>query len=280
MKSIAGRRRLVHMVIYTILIVLALSMAFPYYWMVVTTFKTSQEVYSGELRLFPSKFSIEVYEKVLSSKEIPILRFFANSMLISLGSMVISVGCSILAAFSLSRFKVPGGFFFNLLILSTMMVPGEVVIVGIFMVIRNFKMIDTYQGVILPLSVYAVIFMVLYTYMKQIPRELDESAFIDGANHWQVMSRIIVPISIPVIYSAILLAFLHAWQNFTIPYILTLSHEKYPLAVGALFTESQLYATMQETLSVSTLLTIPVLILFILTQRFVFSGITAGSVKG
>ena len=78
MKSIAGRRRIVHIVIYTILVFLALSMAFPYYWMVVTTFKTPQEVYSGELRLFPSKFSIEVYKKVLSSKEIPILRFFCQ----------------------------------------------------------------------------------------------------------------------------------------------------------------------------------------------------------
>jgi ABC-type glycerol-3-phosphate transport system permease component len=97
---------------------------------------------------------------------------------------------------------------------------------------------------------------------------------------WQILFRIIIPISRPAIYSATLLAFLHAWQNFTIPYILTMSQEMYPLSVGALFTESTLYATMQETLSLTTILTIPTLILFVLTQRFVFSGITSGAVKG
>jgi multiple sugar transport system permease protein len=92
--------------------------------------------------------------------------------------------------------------------------------------------------------------------------------------------HIIIPLAQPAIYSATLLAFLSAWQNFTIPYLLTQSNNMYPLSVGALFTETTLYATMQETLSLSTILTIPTLLVFVLTQRFVFSGITTGAIKG
>ena len=92
--------------------------------------------------------------------------------------------------------------------------------------------------------------------------------------------RVILPVTRPVLLSAMLLAFLSAWQNFTIPYLLAQSNRMYPLAVGALFTESTLMATKQETLTLATILTVPTLLVFVLTQRFVFSGITAGAVKG
>ncbi len=141
-------------------------------------------------------------------------------------------------------------------------------------------MIDTYQGVILALAIHAVAFLLIYNYVLQLPRELDEAATIDGATLWQVLVLVILPLSRPAIYSATLLSFLHAWQNFTIPYLLTQSQNMYPLAVGALFTESTLYATMQDTLVLSTILTVPTLLVFVLTQRFVFGSITAGAIKG
>jgi ABC-type glycerol-3-phosphate transport system permease component len=167
-----------------------------------------------------------------------------------------------------------------LLIVATMMVPGEVVLIGMFMVVNAFQMINTYQGMILPLAVNAITFLIIYNYILQLPREIDEAALVDGARMGQILWYIIIPISQPAIYSATLLAFLSAWQNFTIPYLLTQSNAMYPLSVGALFTESTIMSTMQETLALSTILTIPTLIVFVLTQRFVFSGITTGAVKG
>jgi multiple sugar transport system permease protein len=161
-----------------------------------------------------------------------------------------------------------------------MMVPGEVVLIGMFWVVNAFNMINTYQGVILPLAVNAVIFLIIFNYMKELPRELDEAALVDGASHWQILWHVILPISLPALYSATLLMFLTAWQNFTIPYLLTQSNDMYPLSVGALFVETELFATMQQTLTLSTILTIPTLLVFIATQHFVFSGITMGAVKG
>jgi len=266
--------------IYSVLVVVSLLLAFPYFWMVITTFKPPDEVYTSEIRLLPSRFSLGVYPKLLSNPELPVARFFLNSLIISGGCTLVSVGTAVLAAYPLARRRLRGRRLAYLLIISTMMVPGEVVIIGMFSLIKSLHMINTYQGVILPLAVYAIIFLVIYNYIYQLPRELDEAAIMDGATMGQILLRIIIPISRPAIYSATLLAFLHAWQNFTIPYILTLSQEMYPLSVGALFTESTLYATMQETLSLTTILTVPTLFLFLLTQRFVFSGITSGAVKG
>ena len=161
-----------------------------------------------------------------------------------------------------------------------MMVPGEVVLIGLFRVVNALGLIDSYLGMILSLAVNAVNFLLIYNYMRALPRELDEAAMVDGAGPWQVLWRVILPVTRPVLLSATLLAFLSAWQNFTIPYLLAQSNHMYPLAVGALFTESTLMATKQETLTLATILTLPTLLVFVLTQRFVFSGITAGAVKG
>ncbi len=267
-------------VVYGILVVSAFLMAFPFYWMVITTLKPAAEVYTRHIGLIPSTLTLAMYRKLLSDPQMPVVRFFVNSVIISTGATLVSTVTAILAAYPLARRKVPGGKLAYLLIIATMMVPGEVVLIGMFLVVNAFKMINTYQGMILPLAVNAVIFLIIYNYVLQLPKEMDEAALVDGANIWQVLRHVIIPLAQPAIYSATLLAFLSAWQNFTIPYLLSQTNSMYPLSVGALFTESTLYATMQETLSLSTLLTIPTLLVFVLTQRFVFSGITTGAVKG
>jgi ABC-type glycerol-3-phosphate transport system permease component len=271
---------LAQIVTYTILIGAALVIAFPFYWMVITTVKIVDEVYTKEIILIPTQITFRIYEKLLSDPQLPVLRFFLNSIIISLGSTAVTVFTAVLAAYPLARRRVPGGRLIYLLIVATMMVPGEVVLIGMFMVVNAFQMINTYQGMILPLAVNAITFLIIYNYILQLPREIDEAALVDGARMGQILWYIIIPISQPAIYSATLLAFLSAWQNFTIPYLLTQSNAMYPLSVGALFTESTIMSTMQETLALSTILTIPTLIVFVLTQRFVFSGITTGAVKG
>jgi multiple sugar transport system permease protein len=266
--------------LYSFLIVVAIFMAFPFYWMVISTVKPENEVYSRSIQLLPSSLNFQMYAKLLSDPQLPVVRFFINSVIISVGSTLVCVATASLAAYTLSRYEIRGGRLFYFLIIATMMVPGEVVLIGMFWVVNAFDMINTYQGVILPLSVNAVIFLIIFNYMKELPRELDEAALVDGASHWQILWHVILPISLPAIYSATLLMFLTAWQNFTIPYLLTQSNDMYPLSVGALFVETELFATMQQTLTLSTILTVPTLLVFIATQHFVFSGITMGAVKG
>jgi ABC-type glycerol-3-phosphate transport system permease component len=210
----------------------------------------------------------------------PVGRFFANSLIISVASASTSVVTAALAAYPLARRKVPGGRLAYLLIVATRMVPGEVVMIGIVLLCSALRMVNTYQGMILPLAVNAVTFLIIYNYVLQLPKEIDEAAMVDGANLGQLLWHIIIPLSKPALYSAGLLAFLSVWQSFTIPYLLALSQRMYPLAVAAILTESTLYASMQETLCLATILTIPTLLVFVLAQRWVFGGITMGAVKG
>ena len=258
----------------------AVVIAFPFYWMVVTTIRPEAEAYSVALALWPSRLSFGTYAKLLTDPQLPVARFFLNSIVIAVGATVANVGTAVLAAFPLSRHVVPGGRLVYYAVIATMMVPGEVVLIGLFRVVNGLGLIDSYLGMILPLAVNAVNFLLIYNSMRALPRELDEAAMLDGAGPWQVLWRVIVPLTRPVLLSATLLSFLSAWQNFTIPYLLAQTNRMYPLAVGALFTESTLMATKQETLTLATILTVPTLVVFVLTQRFVFSGITAGAVKG
>jgi len=266
--------------VYLTLGTAAVAMAFPFYWMVVTTLRPEAEAYSVALTLWPSRASLATYWKLLSDPQLPVLRFFVNSVVIAAGATVVNVATAALAAFALSRHTVRGGTLVYYAVIATMMVPGEVVLIGLFRVVNALGLIDSYLGMILSLAVNAVNFLLIYNYMRALPRELDEAAMVDGAGPWQVLWRVILPVTRPVLLSATLLAFLSAWQNFTIPYLLAQSNQMYPLAVGALFTESTLMATKQETLTLATILTLPTLLVFVLTQRFVFSGITAGAVKG
>jgi len=274
-KDVAAR-----VAVYVTLGAAALATAFPFYWMVVTTIRPEAEAYSVALTLWPSRLSFGTYAKLLADPQLPVVRFFLNSIVIAVGATVANVGTAVLAAFPLSRHVVPGGRLVYYAVIATMMVPGEVVLIGLFRVVNGLGLIDSYLGMILPLAVNAVNFLLIYNSMRALPRELDEAAMLDGAGPWQVLWRVILPLTRPVLLSATLLSFLSAWQNFTIPYLLAQTNRMYPLAVGALFTESTLMATKQETLTLATILTVPTLIVFVLTQRFVFSGITAGAVKG
>jgi multiple sugar transport system permease protein len=267
-------------VVHAVLAVAALLIAFPFYWMVISTIRPEKEVYTVALNLLPSTLSFAMYHKLLGDPQLPVVRFFMNSVVIAIGATIVNVATAVLAAYALSRHRPPGGTVFYYLIIATMMVPGEVVLIGLFRVVNALAMIDTYQGMILPLAVNAVNFLLIYNYMLALPRELDEAARVDGAKVWQVLWHITMPLTKPAVYSATLLAFLSAWQNFTIPYLLTQSNNMYPLAVGALFAENTIMATKQEALTLATILTIPTLMVFVLTQRFVFSGITAGAIKG
>jgi multiple sugar transport system permease protein len=279
-RRLTWRQRGTRVLVYGILGAAALVMAFPFYWMIVSTVRHESEVYSVALNLLPSRLSFAMYGKLLGDPQLPVVRFFLNSVIISVGATLFNVGTAALAAHILSRRQVPGGSLCYYLIIATMMVPGEVVLIGLFRVVNALGMIDGYLGMILPLAVNAVNFLLIYNYMLALPRELDEAAVVDGARTWQVMWHVTLPLARPALYSATLLAFLSAWQNFTIPYLLAQSNTMYPLAVGALFAEGTIMATKQETLTLATMLTVPTLLVFVLTQRFVFSGITAGAIKG
>jgi multiple sugar transport system permease protein len=267
-------------VVEGVLIVFAIIILFPYYWMVVTTLENPNTVYQPRIDLFPSPIYLDTYVEILRSSSGSIPQYILNSLVMSLGSTAVCVGTALPAAYALARRRPPGSALMFGILMATGLIPVETVIIGLFRVVNNVGMLDTYPGIILPLSINAAIFYIMYNLIGTLPQEIEDAARVDGASETQVILKVVLPLSKPAVNACAVLAFLMAWVNFTVPYMLAMSNKMYPLAVGITFYQSSLYATMQEILTVSTIMTVPVLILFVLTQRRVLESVMVGALKG
>lgn len=259
------------------LIATAVVFLLPYYLIVIATLRPAGESLSTTVNLFPSSISLDVYANLLSDRTITIGRWALNSLLIAGAATVINVSLSLLAAYALARLRPPGTAWLIGLLVATLMAPGEVVLIGLFFVNNSLGLLNSLVGVFLSLSVNAVIFLVLYNYLRGLPSEIEEAARIDGAATFQLLRHIIVPLTRPALGAAALLQFLSSWQAFTIPYLLINRNDLYPLSVAMTFQETDLYSTTQQVLALAVLLSVPTLVVFLLTQRRIFSGITVGT---
>ena len=266
--------------LYLTMAFFAFLMAFPFYWMIITTFKTTEAIFTSRIYLLPLPFSLEQYLKVIGAPYFPLVRIFFNTVFVSLGATFVCVLVSILAAYPLARRDVPGGRFLYYFILATMMIPGQVVFIGLFKVVRTLNLLNTYPGLILPMSLSPITFLILHSYISELPVELEEAAVIDGATIRQVLFQVIFPLSMPAVASAGILHFLSTWQAFLLPYMLTLRKEMYTLPVAGLWFENELSSMMPERLALAAVMSVPVIIVFIVTQRHVFRGILGGALKG
>lgn len=265
--------------IYAVLIVVALAILAPFYWMVITTVRPAEEVYKVGLHLIPSSISLAMYRDIIGDPFFKIPRYFLNSVLIAVGATTVNLVVSFLGAYGLTRTKVLGGKAIYYLILAQIMMPAQVILIGIFVIVGSLGLRNTYPGIILPISCNAVVFLIIYNFVASLPREVKEAALVDGASELQVLRYIVAPLSLPALRSGGLLMFLYSWQAFIIPYLLSTTDKFYTLPVAMRFFENKLFATMQEVLTIGVIITIPSLLVFILTQRTVMKGIVAGSVK-
>jgi ABC-type glycerol-3-phosphate transport system permease component len=265
--------------IHVVLVVTAIVFLMPFYLMITATLRPEGEFLSTTVDLIPSRISLDVYTDLLSDGTITIPRWAFNSLLIAGASTFLNVSLSTLAAYALARLRPPGTPLIIGLIVATLMAPGEVVLIGLFFVNHSLGLLNSLLGVSLSLSVYAVVFLILYNYMRGLPLEIEEAAQLDGASTLQLLRYVVVPLVRPALGAAAILQFLASWQAFTIPLILINRNDLYPLPVAILFQQTDLYSTQQQVLALAVLLSVPTLIVFILTQRRVFAGITVGSGK-
>lgn len=266
--------------LYILLIAIALLIIYPCVWMVLTPFKTSSEVWSTSLRsLIPRQFSWDLYEKVLEVATIPIWVYIKNSLVTSLGSVAINVTACILAAYALARRRLIGENLFILFFTAMMIIPQQVIAVPLYLVLNDMKLLDTYSGVILSLSAEGLSIVVLYRFFREIPQELIDAAKVDGATEFDVVTRIVIPLSWPAVTTVILLQFIASWNAFIIPLVSTISQEKYTLQVVMAYFSTSLYVKFRLIMAVGTIITIPSILIYVLTQRKIIEGMTAGALK-
>jgi multiple sugar transport system permease protein len=262
------------------LIIYLAGLVFPLLWLLVTSFKPTPEIYSGQASFFPKKFSFAHYANVL--REENILRSMLNSLTVSLISTVAVVLIALPAAYALARFKSAANHLVLGWILTSQIFPAILIMIPLYVVLRSMKLTDSLAGLTLVYVVWALPFVLwmLHGYLKGVPVELEEAAAIDGATRAQTIYRVLLPLLLPAVGAAMLFAFVSAWNEFFFALVLMKSPDAMTLQVElARFTGMEGQARTGPLAAASLIATIPSVILFGLIQKWFASGLLAGAVK-
>ena len=269
-------------VLWAGLAALTLFAVLPFVWMFLSSFKTRPELYATPLVYLPATLDFANYVEAWTSKLTPFSRFFANSLWVSSVTMVATTVVSILAGYSLARFQFAGRQTFLLVFLATQMFPAVLLIAPLLSQWYALGLIDTYQALIYSNFSFTVPFTVwmLVGYFGSIPRELEESAMIDGCNRFGALCRVVLPLAAPGVAATAIFAFVASWSELLFAITFTSQTEMRTLSAGLLFMVGQ-YEIQWGQLSAGVIIsTVPVAILFTYLQRHLIQGLSAGAVKG
>ncbi|BCX06137.1 MAG: sugar ABC transporter permease [Candidatus Roseilinea sp.] len=286
MRSAGGMRmrRTVNDVITYILLVLgALLVLIPLLWMIATSLKTESELFLLPLRLFPEVPQWHNYIDVWRIQ--PFTQFFMNTIFITVLAMGGEILTCALVAYGFARFRFPGRDILFITMLGTMMLPGVVTLIPTFLIWRGFERIDTFT----PLTVGALFawgpayIFLLRQFFLTIPREIEESATIDGANTLQTFFYVMLPLVKPALLTIAVLSFTGNWNNFQAPLIYINTPQKYPVIL-ALYSFSESLSKeapkWHYMMAMTVIMSLPIVALYFAAQRYFIEGLTVGAVKG
>ncbi len=269
-------------IIYIILSVGLIFMAFPYVWMVLASFKIPSEIYS---RFFPTRFTLEHYKMVFaggtSGLQNPFIKSIFNSLVVSTTATVSVVFFGAITGYALARLQFRGRNFLNHFILFQMLFPAILFLIPRFLLMLNLQSINTYQGMFLPFLMNAWAIFLFTQFFKAIPQELIDAARIDGCSELRIVFSIMVPLSKSVTAIVAIFTFMTMWDEFLWYLIVTKDYDLMPLSVLlGLFTKGEYSSYPGIQTAGATLLTLPILALFFLFRRYFSEGITMTGLKG
>ncbi len=254
---------------------------YPYWWMFVSSFRNAEAILTRPLRLLPEVFSLKAYADIASIGGVPLAKFVWNSLLITGLSTIIAVFVAALGAYALMRKpKLPGFRLIKFGFLLTVMYPYMLLVIPVYIVMFYLGLLGSYLGIILFLSLGPIQFFLFEQFFRTLPRELIDAALVDGATELQVLMKVVLPVCWPVVGTVFLITFLLNWSQWFPVLVISRSPETYTLPAALLMLNSELGVNFQGIMALATLTTLPVVVVFLLTQRRVMQGIAAGAVKG
>lgn len=264
---------------YLLIVVIAVFAVFPFYYAIVSSLKAPSELFT--VTYWPT-FNLSNYVNVF--REQPFGRNIFNSVFVAVVVVVISLGLGVTAAFALGRVNFRGRGALLLTVLSVSMFPQVAVLSGMFELIRALGIYNSLAGLILANLILTLPFTVwvLTTFMRELPKELEEAAYVDGATPLIVVRRVFLPVMWPALVTTGLLAFIAAWNEFLFALTFTLTNEMrtVPVAIALITGGSQFELPWGNIMAASVIVTVPLIVLVLIFQRKIVSGLTAGAVKG
>lgn len=267
---------------WLLIVVILVYTLFPFYWAIVSSLKTNNEIIRSNPTFWPMDPTLENYRTVLTDGSF--MRALANSAIISTSVVILSLVFGTLTAYAMARLHFRGRTFFLYTILSMTMFPGIAIIGSLFQMMRNFNAYDTLWGLVVIYMSFALPFTVwvLANFFRAMPPDLEQAALVDGATQMVALRQILIPLAIPGMVTTGLLAFIEAWSEFLYARTFTISEKAKTVQVAiADFTgNTQFEVPFGTRMAAAVIVTIPLLVGVMLVQKRIVSGMTAGAVKG
>ena len=277
----AGRRRInVPGILGTLFTVfMAAIWAFPLYWAVVTSLKPEQAVIVDNPSWLPIPFSLKAYIDVLSNSGL--VRWYFNSVFTALVITVLVIILSLLCAYAISQVRFPGKNFLFFLLIAGFMIPFQALVVPLFIQMHELGQINSYFGIIVPQLIAPIVIIVYKQFFDGVPRELHDSAVIDGAGEFRILFNIFLPINWGITVALAIVTFIGAWNNFFWPFLIISSEDMMTIPVGITQVFDAFGVVYARTMAVAVLAGLPVSLLYLIFQRQVTQGIMAtAGIKG
>lgn len=268
---------------YLLIGVVGLLMVYPLLWLVSSSFKTNEEIFTS-FSLIPASFSLKAYIQGWQGiGDLNYGKYFANTFKMVVPSVSFTLISSYLVAYGFSRFKFPFKKILFSLMISTLMLPKTVIIIPRYMLFRDLGWLDSYLPFYIPalFATQSFFIFMLIQFLRGLPRELDESAFIDGCNSFQILFRILLPLSKPALFSAAIFDFMTHWNDFFNPLIYISSVAKYPLSLGLrIDLDVGVAVKWDQIMAMSVVTMLPPILIFFFAQKYFVEGIATTGIKG
>jgi multiple sugar transport system permease protein len=263
---------------YSIISIIAAIIIIPFFWMISTSLKEKGALMILPIQWIPDKVNFEAYQKLF--KVFPFSRSILNSFYVAIMTTFITVSSAAMAAYVFAKIEFKGREKIFALYLATMMIPGQVTMIPNFLVLKYMGLLNTFTGLMLPSLINAFATFILRQNIKIIPDDYIEAAIIDGASHFTIFYKVILPLIKPILAALIVITFMGTWNSYLWPLIILTSKNKMTLPVGLSLLNGQ-YASQYNLLMAGGLISIiPILIVFLFAQKYFEKGLSLGGIKG
>jgi ABC-type glycerol-3-phosphate transport system permease component len=266
---------------YTLASLLALLFLYPYWWMLVSAFRTTRDTLGNPLRPWPERLSLDVLASIARVGGVDLWVYVANSFAITVAATLLGVVATALGAYAIVRRPdLPGMRWLRAGFLLGIMYPYMLLVIPVYIVMHRLGLLGTYAGIILFLALGPIQFFLFEQFFRTVPRSVIEAATIDGASEFDVLVHVVLPMARPVVATAAIVSFLLGWAQWLPVLVVSRSPDTYTLPVALLNLNGELGVNFQGIMALAVITTLPVTLFFLLAQRRVMSGMTAGAVKG
>ena len=277
-------KRAKSMLFHVVALMLTAVVLYPGLWMIASSFKPNSEIGGANTSLWSNNFSFDNFVTAMDGiGGVSTLQFFTNSLILAIGAVVGTVLSASVSAYAFARIKFPGRSVFFGMMIATLLLPFHVVIIPQYIVFQQLGLVDTYVPLLIGKFLAADAFFVflMVQFMRNLPGELDEAARIDGAGHVRIFTSIMLPLMKPALISTSIFSFIWSWNDFLGPLLYLNTPEKYPLPLALrLFVDQTQSSDYGAMIAMSVLALLPVLIFFLVFQRYIVEGVSTQGLKG